>query len=103
MTLLWSRAGRNWAEAIPAIVDAVERLPGCGVTIDGEAVCLDERGHPDFHALRSERTCREVKLIAFDLPEFDGTNLRRLPLEICRRRLAALQSTSCAQTDHGLS
>src|SRR3954470_19470088 len=49
---LWSRNGRNWADAFPAIVDAIKALPTENVIIDGEAVCLRADGHPDFHALR---------------------------------------------------
>jgi len=69
---LWSRSGRNWTDAFPAIVAAIKRLPVGAVTIDGEAVCLLPDGRPDFHALRAKQACRDARLVAFDLLEVDG-------------------------------
>jgi bifunctional non-homologous end joining protein LigD len=77
---LWSRTAYNWAPLFPRIVAAIERLPGGNLTVDGEAVCLREDGRPDFHALRSKRGCAVARLIAFDLLELDGQDLRALPL-----------------------
>jgi hypothetical protein len=65
-------------------------LPVDSVIIDGEAVCLRENGRPDFHALRSKRTCADAYLIAFDLLKRDGRDLRRNPLNEGRRELEAL-------------
>jgi len=62
------------------------------VTIDGEAVCLLEDGRPDFHTLRSRPTCRDARLVAFDLLALNGQDLRRMPLHERRKRLAALLS-----------
>jgi bifunctional non-homologous end joining protein LigD len=47
-------------------------------------------GTPDFHALRSQRRGHEAVLFAFDLIEHDGDNLRDLPLNDRKRRLAKL-------------
>jgi bifunctional non-homologous end joining protein LigD len=87
---LWSRNGRNWSEAFPWIVDALRRTPIEAVTIDGEAVCLLEDGRPDFHALRLKQSCREARLVAFDLLGVDGEDLRSQPLGERRQRLAEL-------------
>ena len=40
---LWSRNERNWTDAFPWIVEAIERQPVQSVVIDGEAVCLLRR------------------------------------------------------------
>ena len=88
-TRLWSRNARNWAEAFPRIVEALERLPMESITLDGEAVCLTADGRSDFHALRS-KACREARLVAFDLLSVEGRDLRPLPLWARRKQLAAL-------------
>jgi ATP-dependent DNA ligase len=51
------RTSRNWADAFPAIVEAVGRLNVESVVLDGEAVCLLEDGRPNFGALRSRQAC----------------------------------------------
>ena len=43
---LWSRNGRNWADAFLSIVAAVERLPIESVILDGEAVCCSRTADP---------------------------------------------------------
>ena len=47
-------------------------------------------GTPDFHALRSQHRGHEAVLVAFDLIERDGEDLRDLPLIERKRRLARL-------------
>lgn len=87
---LWSRNGIDWTPIFLRIAEAMARLPVKSVTIDGEAVYLREDGRPDFLALRSKRTCADATLIAFDLLEHDGRNLRGLPLDERRQALELL-------------
>jgi bifunctional non-homologous end joining protein LigD len=87
---LWSRNGRNWADAFPAIMDAIRALPTDSIVIDGETVCLREDGYPDSHALRSKTACREARLIAFDLLTVAGRDLRPNPLHKRLTELATL-------------
>ena len=47
-------------------------------------------GTPDFHALRSQHRGHEAVLVAFDLIERDGEDLRDLPLIERKRRLGRL-------------
>jgi bifunctional non-homologous end joining protein LigD len=56
------------------------------VTLDGELVQAGERGI-DFYALVGKQT-RNVTLMAFDILQLDGKDLRGLPLE---ERLAQLE------------
>jgi bifunctional non-homologous end joining protein LigD len=46
--------------------------------LDGEIVCVDENGHPNFRDLLFRQ--REAIFIAFDLLYLDGKDLRVLPL-----------------------
>ena len=58
--------------------------------IDGEAVCCNERGVSSFDKLRHRSHDPEVFLVAFDLLELDGNDLRREPFEVRKRTLASL-------------
>jgi bifunctional non-homologous end joining protein LigD len=58
--------------------------------IDGEAVVTNERGLTVFDLIRHQRHGADAVLIAFDLIELDGEDLRCSPLEYCKRMLAKL-------------
>ena len=58
--------------------------------IDGEAVCCNERGVSSFDKLRYRSNDPEVVLIAFDLLELNGDDLRREPFEVRKQTLASL-------------
>jgi bifunctional non-homologous end joining protein LigD len=104
-----SRNARDWTDAFPTVRDAVRELPGDCV-IDGEVCALDARGVPSFALLqqRGEGNARIVYCV-FDALYRDGEDLRGLPLDARRERLAAmvapalshgLISVSTAVTDH---
>jgi len=70
------------------------RLPVRTAILDGEIVCLDERGVSQFNRLLSRKA--EPILYAFDLLWLDGEDLRKLPLIERKNRLARLvQSSRC--------
>ena len=54
------------------------------------AVCCNEHGVPTFDKLRHRSNDQEVILIAFDLLELDGNDLRREPFETRKATLASL-------------
>ena len=84
----FTRNGHDWGVRFPAIVDAARRLKSQSFLIDGEAVIISDDGTHDFRALRSRG--REAMLVAFDLIENHGKDLRALPLLERKRRLARL-------------
>ena len=88
----------DWADRFPAIVEAA--LPHqCHVLPDrrrGRGT-LNEDGRSDFNALRSHS--REAVLLAFDLLEYNGDDLRGQPLSERKKQLRQLIGTtkrSCA-------
>jgi ATP-dependent DNA ligase len=87
---LLTRNGHGWASRYPLIVQAVNKLKARRCLIDGEAVCCDEHGVPAFELLRHRGNDQDVVLIAFDLLELDGDDLRREPLEVRKETLASL-------------
>ena len=87
---LLTRNGHDWAARYPLIVRAVNKLKVRSCLIDGEAVCCNERGVSSFDKLRHRSHDPEVFLVAFDLLELDGQDLRREPLEVRKATLASL-------------
>ena len=84
----FTRNGNDWADRFPSIVEAALRIKAQSFLIDGEAMIIGDDGTPDFHALRSRS--REAMLVAFDLIEHNGNDLRDLPLLERKQRLARL-------------
>lgn len=86
----FTKGGHDWADRFPGIVEAASRLKAASFLIDGEAVICREDGYSDFNALRGRRRDHEAVLIAFDLIEHQGDDLRDLPLMARKQRLARL-------------
>ena len=87
---LLTKSGHDWASRYPLIVRAVNKLKVRSFLIDGEAVCCNDRGVASFDKLRHRSHDPEVFLVAFDLLELDGDDLRREPLEVRKQTLASL-------------
>jgi bifunctional non-homologous end joining protein LigD len=64
---LYSRPGNDLTPRFPLIVEAVSRLRGRSIIVDGEAVACGDTGVPDFDRLRYCRHDDSVLLCAFDL------------------------------------
>jgi hypothetical protein len=59
------------------VVEAMNHREVRSCLIDGEAVCCDEKGGAAFQLLRHRRNEPRAFLYVFDLPELNGTGLRR--------------------------
>src|SRR5437763_1206346 len=82
----FTRGGYEWPDRFPAIVEAANRLKAQSFLIDGEAVVCRADGLSDFDALRYRRRGHNVTLVAFDLIELQGEDLRDRPLEQRKQR-----------------
>ena len=91
---LWARTTSDYSKAFTRIRDAVAALPVDSAVIDGEAIVLRPDNSSDFEALRSRQGQAEAILVAYDLMEADGQDVRPEPLEERRKRLAKLLSRS---------
>jgi bifunctional non-homologous end joining protein LigD len=89
---LFTRNGYDWADRFPAIVEAASTIRARSFLIDGEAVICRHDGISDFDALRSRRRDHDVVLIAFDLIELQGDDLRNHKLIDRKQRLAKMLS-----------
>jgi bifunctional non-homologous end joining protein LigD len=68
----------------------VTRLPAHSFLLDGEVIVTNERGLAVFDLIRHHHRGADAVLIAFDLIELEGEDLRRCPLEQRKRKLAKL-------------
>jgi bifunctional non-homologous end joining protein LigD len=72
------------------IVNAVRNMKIRSIFLDGEAVICDANGLAQFDLVHSKANDDEVKLIAFDLLEIDGEDLRTRPLGERKAKLQRL-------------
>ena len=94
-----SRNGNDLTEKFPKIVQAVAEIDIQNGLMDGEIVCLDEKGIPNFSKVisRMHLTGKEqiekasiynkATVYLFDLLYLDGMDIRNLPLEKRRKWL----------------
>jgi bifunctional non-homologous end joining protein LigD len=87
---LLTRNGHDWTGRFPLIAQAAGALRARSFLIDGEAVACDGDGLPVFDRLRYRRQDGRVFLYAFDLLALNGRDMRREPLEVRKRALAAV-------------
>ena len=73
---LWSRNARDWSTHFTSITAAIRALPLHTLTIDGEVIAHDERGLPNFHALKSQERAEQAILYGFDLLVRAGEDIR---------------------------
>ncbi len=80
---LFTRNGNDWSPRLERLAGEVRALGLRSAWLDGEIVALNDKGLPDFQKLQRafdvSRTT-DIVFYAFDLPWFDGRDLRRVPL-----------------------
>jgi bifunctional non-homologous end joining protein LigD len=87
---LWSRNALDWTERLKLIRSALLALPVQSVVLDGEAIVPRQDLTSDFHALRHGPGQSQAILMAFDILELNGEDLRRHPLRHRREVLAGV-------------
>jgi bifunctional non-homologous end joining protein LigD len=75
---LITRHGNDFTARFPLAVEAVTRLPANSFLLDGEAIVTNDRSLAGFDLIRHKRHGADAVLIAFDLIELDGEDLRRM-------------------------
>ncbi|MBP6777025.1 MAG: non-homologous end-joining DNA ligase, partial [Piscinibacter sp.] len=86
---LITRGGHDWSAKMPGLVKSLRGLGLDSAWLDGEIVVLGRTGTPDFNALQNafDRSRTEaIVYFLFDVPYFEGYDLRALPL-VARRQL----------------
>jgi bifunctional non-homologous end joining protein LigD len=87
---LITRHGNDFTSRFPLAAAAVTALPARSFLIDGEAIVTNGDGLAVFDLIRRKRYAADAMLIAFDLIELDGEDLRRVPIEQRKAKLARL-------------
>ena len=87
---LITRHGNDFSSRFPVIVAAVTALPARSFLIDGEAIVTNGDGLAVFDLIRHKRHGDAAVLVAFDLIELEGNDLRRSSIEYRKRKLAKL-------------
>jgi hypothetical protein len=87
---LWARTTSDYSKAFTRIRNAVAALPVDSAVLDGKAIVLRSDNTSDFEALRSRQGQAEAILVAYDIMETDGQDVRAEPLEERRKRLSKL-------------
>jgi bifunctional non-homologous end joining protein LigD len=91
---LWASTTSDYSKAFTRIRDAVAALPVDSAVLDGEAVLLRSDNTSDFEGLRSRHGQADAVLVAYDVMEVDGKDVRPEALEERRKRLRKLLSRS---------
>src|SRR4051794_28121725 len=87
---IWARTGTDYTAYLDRIRAAIAALPIGATVLDGEAVTFDREGQADLAALRSSAGKANAILVAYDLLEADGQDIRREPLQGRRKQLEAV-------------
>ena len=92
---LWARTTSDYSKAFSRIRDAVAALPVDSAVIDGEAVVFRPDNTSDFEALRSREGQAGTILVAYDLMEANGQDIRPEPLERAQEKATPKSSLLC--------
>lgn len=92
-TLITS-GGHDWTAKMPGLARELEDFGVKTGWLDGEIVVLGENGLPDFHALQQSfdhhTSCTGIIYFVFDVPFFEGYDLRGVELSTRRQLLKTL-------------
>ena len=94
---VYSRNGKEWTSALPAIVASLQRLDVDQAWIDGEIAVADDKGLTSFQQLQnalSDPRAKNISYFVFDLLYQDGYDLRSVALIERKQLLRALVGTS---------
>ena len=76
---MWSRNELDLEPRFPHIAEALQKIRGPEMVLDGEVVALDATGAPRFQLL--QKGDKREKLFVFDILWLDGRDLRQLTYE----------------------
>ncbi|MBB4224841.1 DNA ligase D [Variovorax guangxiensis] len=99
---LITRGGHDWSARMPTLARELGSLGLHSTFLDGEIVVLGENGAPDFNALQNAfdrgQGADHIVFFVFDVPFFEGHDLRPLPLS--QRRQLLRDFLAEKSTDH---
>src|SRR5471032_170018 len=90
---LITRNGKDWTHKLSRLQQALQEIGLPPGWYDGEIVVNDKQGHPDFGALQlafDQEATSQIVYYLFDVPYFDGHDIRSQPVEARRALLEQL-------------
>ena len=94
---LMTRNGHDWTAKLKSLRDAMAAMKLPAGWYDGEIIVPNDAGIPDFGALQrafEAAATGDIVLYLFDLPYFDGHDLRAVPLDARREVLRQLLASA---------
>jgi bifunctional non-homologous end joining protein LigD len=105
-TRILSRSQKDLGKKFPTIAESIAALDVEDAIIDGEIVALDEKGRSSFQLLQGFDMGTErppISFYAFDLLQLNGQDLKRLPIEERKAKLAELLINSTGALRYSIS
>jgi bifunctional non-homologous end joining protein LigD len=105
-TRILSRNQKDLGKKFPTIVESIAKLGLEDAIIDGEIVALDEQGRSSFQLLQGFDMGTDrppIIFYAFDLPQLNGKDLKTLPIEERKAKLAELLINSADALRYSIS
>ncbi len=104
---LFTRNANDWTAQFSSLCASLEKLPLKQAWLDGEIVCLDNKGKSDFGVLQdalSRGAQHTIKYMIFDIMYFNGYDLRNFPLlerkTLLKQIFAKQSADNLAFSDH---
>ena len=97
-----TRTGQDWTARLPHLQKALAGLQMKSGWLDGEIVVADRAGVPDFQALQNAfdgAATQDIVFYLFDLPYYDGHDLRSVPLVQRRALLESILAEAASHDD----
>ncbi len=97
-----TRTGQDWTEKMPQLALSLKKLGMSGTWLDGEIVVLNDQGIPEFQLLQQAfetqkpNAAAAITYYVFDIPFYQGHDLRAVPLEQRRKLLESLLEKNCS-------
>ena len=91
-----TRTGQDWTKKMPQLAQSLGELNLSGTWLDGEIVVLNNQGIPQFQLLQQafkaqrKTATAAISYYLFDMPFYQGHDLRNAPLEQRRALLESL-------------
>jgi bifunctional non-homologous end joining protein LigD len=97
---LITRRGHDWSSKMPQLLQELKTVGLHSGWLDGEIVVMREDGIPDFNALQDaldHSPASGITYFLFDVPFYEGYDLRKVPLQTRRSFLQTLLTQSTTQ------
>ena len=92
---MFTRNGHDWTSKLKHLAHAIAALELPSGWLDGEIVISSGDGRTNFQSLQNAfdtASTQEIQYVLFDLPYFDGHDLREVPVRERRELLSRLLS-----------